>query len=931
MTALLDRVRWWQPRVPRSPAAIAVTIAACVNLFLAGAWLWSRGGETTDVRIEARGDRFVALVDGRQEAVGRFDAPETGGFRLTLEDTGAIPSLPRPRGIDSVKVTDLDSGKVLFEDNFSRSPKDNPAWTQVLGELKPAGGVLGAGREGMFLRSYGHDWRNYAIDVRYRNITAGTIRLRADDDQSGVDFTFRPFRHLDSTLALIVNGRGQSSVAGPPLELTRSETMRSIAAIALEAYPKLLLLLLAGLVLVGALQFARPPVAEALRITLPWQVKWIPVAALAAAAFGATLFLSYSYGSHMPHVPDSVSYVFQAKILASGRLSAPTPPSPTAFDFFFPPLIELHHGKWASVYPFGHPLVLAIGERIGAIWLVPPAVGAGCVALMWAVGRRVYDVRVGLLAALLFAASPFFMMSAADFMSHNTAAFYVLMSVLFLACADRRPLLFPFLAGLFFGLLFNTRPLTAVGLVPPFGVLLLSWLVPRDHRKTGATQLAAFLAGGLLMLAAYYGYTWGATGSPFTVSDTQANANNVGFGGRHSVSAGMSNEQAQLALLALVLNDWPVYFGVAFLLLPFILGTRHRWDWFLLACAVTVVGVYTVYYSTGVMYGPRYWYEATPFLLLLTARGTELAGQILGAGAARLRARLTGATVQAGWAGLLVAYAFVAAVTVAGGWSWLRRDSRPWRVDLMPARAKDLRYFNGADDHFTQILEDAHLRHALVLMQQCPNWQCYGSVFWMNTPDLDGNVVFARKVDGAALQAVFDAYPDRHVYVGDWAARSLVPYGETPAPEATPASPDSGPLAGDIATMVPSATPTPAPTPTIDVTLVPRRDQRRRDDLTAIADALDGYRQQHGSYPQVNGVQTLCGYPSDVGCVLKEKLDPLPTDPLNNQSYWYTSDGASFTLFAQAEEPPGPSQCPTPAPQHLAGVPNLYCVRREGL
>ncbi len=937
LTSFVKRVAGWRRYLPRTPASAAVTIAVAVNLLLVGAYLWSRGGETVHLRMVARDDHFSVYLNGTMVADERLEAADTGGIRLTVADTDAIPSLPTPRGIDSVTVTSLDDGSVLFHDDFSSSPTTSGGW-RITGPPEMKGGAVGAGVHGLTLSSFNHDWHNYAVDVTYRNIAAASVRVRAQDEQDGVEFGFRPFRHLDDSLSLVVGGHAVTGVHGPEIQLPRSQPIRSMVWMVVKPYPKLALLLLAGLALVGVLQLLPERAVDAARRQLdriPAAAAWIVVGAIAVVAFGVTLFLNYSYGSHMPHVPDSVSYVFQAKILASGHFSAPAPPS-SAFNFFYPPLIEVHHGRWASVYPFGHPLVLAIGMRLGAVWLVPPTIGAAGVMLIFAVGRRVYNVRAGLLAALLMAGSPFFMMTASNFMSHNTAAFYTLASVLFLVLHDRRPTLFPFLSGIFFGLLFNTRPLTAGALTLPYGVMLLSFVLPRGSRKAALKQIAAFAAGGLLMLLAYYLYAWGVTGSPFTVSNTQANKNIIGFGGAHSVAAGIENEQAQLSMLTLVLNDWPLYLGVTVLLLPFALGTRYKWDWFFLACAVMAMGVYTLYYSTGIMHGPRYWYEATPFLLLLTARAAERTGSLLSAGAARLRAWITKQDApSAEWAGLLVTYLFVTTLVVWGSYAWLRGDSRPWRIDLMPARAKDLRGFNGINDQFANTVDTADLHNALVLMDPCSGWQCYGSVFWMNSPTLDGNVVYALNID-SQQQTLFNHFPNRQVYVGDWGLNTLLPYGYTPPASSVPgsgvthpasATPPAVPTARHARDIPPPPTSTPAPTPTFDVAAAMGRDTARRRDLDTIASALETYRQKHGGYPQLNGVQTLCGYPGDVGCALKEVLDPLPTDPANNQSYWYISDGSFFVVFAQMESPPGPSQCPDPVPAHLAAVPNLYCVR----
>ena len=54
-----------------------------------------------------------------------------------------------------------------------------------------------------------------------------------------------------------------------------------------------------------------------------------------------------------------------------------------------------------------------------------------------------------------------------------------------------------------------------------------------------------------------------------------------------------------------------------------IFGTRHRWDWFLLACALSLMAVYTLVKFNGIMHGPRFWYTAAPLLMLLSARGAE--------------------------------------------------------------------------------------------------------------------------------------------------------------------------------------------------------------------------------------------------------------------------------------------------------------------
>ena len=211
-------------------------------------------------------------------------------------------------------------------------------------------------------------------------------------------------------------------------------------------------------------------------------------------AFAVTLRLQLHYYAALPHVPDEVAYLFQAKLLAAGHIMVPKPPVTWAFDFYELPFMYERDGLWASFYPFGHPLVLAVGERVGLVWLVPSLVGAACVALTYVIGRRFYDATTALVAAGMLVASPFFLMQSSNFMSHNTAALVILVCLLFVLKRER-PLLFGVIAGLAFGLAANTRPVTAVAMVPAFGLVMLAYLYMPSTRRDALWHTGGFMAG----------------------------------------------------------------------------------------------------------------------------------------------------------------------------------------------------------------------------------------------------------------------------------------------------------------------------------------------------------------------------------------------------------------------------------------------------
>ncbi len=916
------RLRWLarRARANRRALAIALSVFVAVNLVLLAGYLWSRGGQTTHVRIEARGDQFAAYADGQLRAAGQFNAPAEGGLIVSLESTTQPPSLPKPRGIDSVRVTALDGEEVLFEDDFSDGPSEK--WTSVSGAFLPDNGVLGVSGSGT-LQLTEKGWRDYAVDVRFKNITSGSVMVRAQGASDGVVYTFRPFRHYDNLLALLDGGQAVSSVPGDVFQASRIETIKSMVEMTLRTYPMALLLLATGFLIVLGLLMVPWPRSLPVDEFFPRNMAWVTAGAIAVSAFVITLYLNYSYGSHMPHVPDEVSYIFQAKLLASGHLSASPPPVADSFDFFYPPLIIVSDGHWASVYPFAHPLLLAIGWRLGAMWLVPPLVGAGSVLLIFGLGRRIYNARAALLAALLLATSPFFLMTASNFMSHNTGAFYLLLSLLFVSLMDKRRLWHAVAAGICFGLLFNTRPLTAMALVPPFGAFLLVRLALDRGRREGYQQIAGFVAGGLLLLFAYWGYNQGSTGDAFRSGYQVAGdlGQAVGFGGRHTVNAGIQNEQTQLTFLLLVFNGWPAYIGLSFVLLPFILGTRKLWDWFLLVSAVFVMGAYTLFEGNGIMHGPRYWYEATPFLMLLTARGADRAAELLGDGARAAQRALFGLRSPEAvgrWLGVGVVYSIVLVLVGAALAGWLFGRQEGWVADFVPDRAVALKGFNGADDRLLTLVDDADLDNALVLVEPCPHWQCYGTVFWRNSPDLDGNVVYARNLDESRAD-VLRLYPDRAVYEGTYTTPGLTPYeGERPSEDEQPPP---------NATSTPEQEPTQVTTPTVNPLAAVQRDEQRRRDLFTLAAALQQYYDENGSYPATEGVQSFCLYPFDAACDVQAVLSPLPKDPSEGGTYWYQSDGDTFIVYAALEGPAEESQCPVPLPEHFAGIQNLYCIR----
>ena len=92
--------------------------------------------------------------------------------------------------------------------------------------------------------------------------------------------------------------------------------------------------------------------------------------------------------------PDTVSYLFQAKLFSVGKLSFPAPPE---HGFSSSPHINILNGKWYSKYPFGNALMLMFGVFINAPWLIPALATGGALVFLYLFVKEIYqDIHSGL-------------------------------------------------------------------------------------------------------------------------------------------------------------------------------------------------------------------------------------------------------------------------------------------------------------------------------------------------------------------------------------------------------------------------------------------------------------------------------------------------------------------------------------------------------
>ncbi|MEP7293506.1 MAG: glycosyltransferase family 39 protein [Chloroflexota bacterium] len=188
---------------------------------------------------------------------------------------------------------------------------------------------------------------------------------------------------------------------------------------------------------------------------------------LVLAAFFMSALVSRTVFDRLPHLEDEVAYLYQARTYAGGHLVIPTPEPRRAY--WMPFLLDqggLRFGKYTP----GWSMQLAVGVLLGQAWVINAFLAALTVALVYRLGREIFNPDVGLIAAALTTFSPMVLLLAGTLMGHTAALFA---ATLFLYAywrterARKRALLWGALAGIALGVLVANRPITGIAFAAP--------------------------------------------------------------------------------------------------------------------------------------------------------------------------------------------------------------------------------------------------------------------------------------------------------------------------------------------------------------------------------------------------------------------------------------------------------------------------------
>lgn len=373
-----------------------------------------------------------------------------------------------------------------------------------------------------------------------------------------------------------------------------------------------------------------------------------PLGALAARPSAADLVIALVAGAcylaiawwvfdARPLLIDEIVQMMQARLYTAGHLFG----RPAAHPEFVSTMHVIDFGgKVYGQFPPGGPAFLALGDLVGAPWLVGPVAG-GVAVLAFARVARAAEPRptVAAAALLLFAFAPFVAFMAGSYMNHVPTAACLLVAVAALAQATRDETSRPgaaALAGFGLGLAATIRPVDAAAFALPAAV----WLLARTARRPRHWPALMAAGGGIaLPIAVLLLVNWRTNGAPLEFGYTVlwGPAHGLGFhrapwGETHTPMRGLELINLYLLRAQNYLYELPLPS-----LLPasaaLLLARRLRpLDRYLLAASALLLGAYFAYWHDGFYLGPRFLYPLAPVAALWTARTLPALRDRLGPG-----------------------------------------------------------------------------------------------------------------------------------------------------------------------------------------------------------------------------------------------------------------------------------------------------------
>jgi 4-amino-4-deoxy-L-arabinose transferase-like glycosyltransferase len=374
------------------------------------------------------------------------------------------------------------------------------------------------------------------------------------------------------------------------------------------------------------------------------------------------------------------------------------------------------------MFPPGWPALLALWGKLGnPYWLLNPLLGPVSILLVYLLGKKTVSPPTGLAAAAVYAISLFYLFNSGSYFSHIACATFLLGFALCVVQAEEgRARLWLVLAGLCVAIAFTIR------YYPVFLIFIAFACHTMWRRRTLATLPWIFLGAAPIALL-FLMYNSMAFGGAFKTGYDLQQETPIGLklvpmrGVRVTV-------KRMLELLNWTSPLFPLLYATVFIY-RLRLKSLCFYDYFF---PVVVVGFACFFLDGGNRYGPRYLFDAYPFMVLTVVAGVE------------------------------------AVITHHSGfWArWVRHSlwvTCLYAVCALPFTALHIhRIVMQRQDLYRQV-QERHLNHAIVIVKSAtsPLSPMRIQDLTRNPPMLQAPVLYARETTVEQLKALFS---DRSIW-----------------------------------------------------------------------------------------------------------------------------------------------------------------------
>lgn len=347
-----------------------------------------------------------------------------------------------------------------------------------------------------------------------------------------------------------------------------------------------------------------------------------------------TLYVAYSVLDGIPHFQDDLGYIIRAKWIFHGRLTGNIDDFNLIGEI---PHIYLYEGVVKSIYTIGWPLILSIGSILNLPWLISPFLSICTSYLVFRLASNVSGRNAGIFALLFYSTSPLVLTLSSSLLAHACCGFFIVLHQfsLFYWRDNKDKLFYLMVSGLSLGFAFTIRPLTAIALTIPAIVLFLVDLISTSNKPKLIVHILIMALFGAIGSLPVWVDNYLVNLSPWIFSYEQGMGHHFGV---VSWEKALALASATTSLLTTNIFGWgggivPAWIGGLFTyslsLIPFFVIFQSNKSvptvvWYSWIGLISLIGLYIGHDASGMHgFGPRFYYEAIPLMLVSSAIGAS--------------------------------------------------------------------------------------------------------------------------------------------------------------------------------------------------------------------------------------------------------------------------------------------------------------------